>query len=107
MAPEFCVPSRHATALQPGQHHWREHPHPPWCSLDHCRADRIGKSHESAPVRVGDLTLTVSQSATPDCRTHAVLVIESEPTEGGNFLVLRLGEVPDVARALLEVFTRT
>jgi hypothetical protein len=73
---------------------------------DHCRADRIGRSHESAPLDVVGLTLTVTKSVM-DRPTNAVLMIDTCPESGeSSTVVVRLDEVPTLTRALLELYTR-
>jgi hypothetical protein len=80
--------------------------HPSWCSPAHCRADRLGRSHESAPVRVADLTLTVAQS-TSDRPTHAVVTIDSCPDDQEiAAVIVRLDDVPALARTLLGLYTK-
>jgi hypothetical protein len=85
----------------------REVFHPRWCSPDHCQVRGVGdteKSHESARVEIGGLTLSVNQAAI-ECQTHPVLIIEEDPTdEESSAVVLRLYEAPGFAKALLEFF---
>jgi len=83
--------------------------HPGWCSPQHCQVTEAGpkgKTHESAPVVVGGLTVSVSQSEM-DTPTYAVVIVEEDPSdpEGGT-VVLRLHDVPAFARALLEFYCR-
>jgi hypothetical protein len=59
--------------------------------------------HESAPVSVGDLTLTVHQ-AESSAGTFAVLTMDTKPDGSGQTIALRLGGAPDLARALLNLF---
>lgn len=80
--------------------------HPQWCSPAHCRVEEAGRVHESAPVRVGELTLTVHQ-ATRTADTFAVLTLDTRPDGSGQTIALRLGRAPDLARALLDLFCRS
>lgn len=81
--------------------------HPGWCSADHCQVREpgpTGRTHESAPVAVAGLTVSVcrSEMARP---THAVVVVEVDPTdEEGGSVTLRLDAVPVFAKALLEFY---
>jgi hypothetical protein len=85
--------------IEPG-----EIPHPGWCSPEHCRADRVGMTHESAPVEVAGLTVTVGQPAT-DTFTHPLLTIETDPKDNdGRVVTLRLGDVPKFTKALLAFY---
>ena len=80
--------------------------HPPWCSPDHCRVNEIGKTHESAPVEVAGLTLTVAQPAM-DRPTDAVVMIDSCPDDQEiKAVVLRFGDVPAFASTLLGLYSR-
>lgn len=79
--------------------------HPGWCSADHCRADRIGKSHESAPVKVGDLTMTVAKSVM-DCATDAIVMIDANRGDYESTVVLRFAEIPAFVKTLMDLYTQ-
>jgi hypothetical protein len=83
--------------------------HPSWCSPDHCQVSepgKTGKTHESAPVAVGGLTVSVSQSVM-DSFTHPVMIIEDDPSDADSGAVmLRLHDVPAFTKALLEFYCR-
>jgi hypothetical protein len=72
----------------------------------HCQAEEAGQVHESAPVQVGELILTVHQ-ATRSAGTFAVLTVDTKPDGSGQTIALRLGNAPDFARALLDLFCRS
>jgi hypothetical protein len=83
--------------------------HPGWCSPDHCQVREpgpTGKTHESARVAIGGLTVSVCQSVMA-CATHPVVVIETDPSddERGSVIV-RLHDVPAFTKALLEFYCR-
>jgi hypothetical protein len=72
----------------------------------HCQVEEAGQVHESAPVQVGELTLTVHQ-ATRSAGAFAVLTVDTKPDGSGQPITLRLGAAPDLARALLDLFCRS
>lgn len=83
--------------------------HPGWCSSDHCQVREpgpTGKTHESAPVAVAGLTVSVTQSVMKG-PTHPVVVVDADPTddESGSVIV-RLHDVPAFTKALLEFYCR-
>jgi hypothetical protein len=77
--------------------------HPRWCSPTHCRAEDQGQVHESAPVTVAGLTLVMHQTAKPE-DGYAMLTIDTQANGSGQTVTLRLGNAPDLARALLDLF---
>ena len=83
--------------------------HPGWCSPNHCQVTetgKTGKTHESAPVTVGGLTVSVSQSEM-DRTTHPVMIIEDDPSDAeSGAVMLRLHDVPALTKALLELYCR-
>ncbi len=77
--------------------------HPKWCSPERCQVDGEGHVHESAPIEVCGLTLVAHQGVA-SVSGFAMLTIDTEPDGTGQTISLRLGSVPDLARALLDLF---
>jgi hypothetical protein len=80
--------------------------HPRWCAPDRCRAGDKGRVHESAPLTVGELTLTVHQPVA-SAEAYAVLTIDTRPDGSGQTVALRLNRALDLSRALLELYCQS
>jgi hypothetical protein len=80
--------------------------HPGWCSPTRCRTNDYAVLHESEPTRVGGLTVSVQYPAGKRNEvTYPVVCIETGPHDEDLFVQLRLSQVPDLARTLLDMFT--
>jgi|GEM_PF-5730804 len=80
--------------------------HPGWCSPKRCRTNDYAVLHESEPMRVGGLTVSVHYPAGRKNEvTYPVVCIETGPDDQDLFVQLRLSQAPDLARALLDLFT--
>jgi hypothetical protein len=79
--------------------------HPRWCSPDHCRADRVGKSHESAPAKIGDLTMTAAKSVM-DCATDAIVMIDASRGDIESTVVIRFLEIPTFVKSLMDLYVK-
>jgi hypothetical protein len=79
--------------------------HPAWCSPAHCRADRVARSHESAPLEVAGVMVTVTRSVIGNL-SDAVVMIDSDASGEGPSVVLKIGEVPALADLLLTLHRR-
>lgn len=79
--------------------------HPAWCSPAHCRADRVTRRHESAPMEVAGVMVTVTRSVTGNL-SDALVLIDSDAAGRGPSVVLKMGEVPALADLLLTLHHR-
>jgi hypothetical protein len=79
--------------------------HPAWCSPKRCHTDAHAVVHESEPVSVGDLKVSVHHPVAPNAATSPTVCIETGPHDDDQFLQLHLNQAPALARTLLDLFT--
>jgi hypothetical protein len=81
--------------------------HPGWCSPKRCRTNAYAVLHESDSVQIGALKVSVHHPVGKEKNelTYPVVCIETGPHDEDQFVQLRLSQAPDLARALLDLFT--
>jgi hypothetical protein len=80
--------------------------HPAWCSPKLCHTDVHAVIHESEPVSVGDLKISVHHPVAPNAVTSPTVCIETGPDDDDQFVQLHLNQAPALAGALLDLFTK-
>jgi len=78
--------------------------HPGWCSPHYCRADLVGRSHESEPIKVGNLKMTAAKSVVDS--TDAIVLIDANRGDVEGSIVVRFLEIPTLVRTLMDLYVK-